>query len=366
MATAERLAVPAGHPALLWESLPGGRARCGVCLRRCEIADGKRGWCGTRVNRKGRVFSLIYGKVASLAVSPIEKKPLFHFYPGSRWLSLGSLGCNFRCPGCQNWDIAHALDRASHRTPGTVKLQETGFLAPRQVVTLACEQRCLGISWTYNEPTLWLEYVLEGARAAREVGLLTNLVTNGSITPEALDLVGPWLDSFRVDLKGFTPKLYRRLAHLTDFSGILSATSRAAHRWGAWVEVVTNVTPGFNDDEEQLSGIASWIHDELGPQTPWHVTRFVPHLRLAHLEATPVSTLERAREIGLAAGLSYVYLGNVSGHGAENTHCAACGELLIRRVGPAIVEFRLSGGRCPGCGAAVPGRFGAARAGNPG
>jgi pyruvate formate lyase activating enzyme len=247
-----------------------------------------------------------------------------------------------------------------------VKLQETGFLAPRQVVTLACEQRCLGISWTYNEPTLWLEYVLEGARAAREVGLLTNLVTNGSITPEALDLVGPWLDSFRVDLKGFTPKLYRRLAHLTDFSGILSVTSRAKHRWGAWVEVVTNVTPGFNDDEEQLSGIASWIHDELGPQTPWHVTRFVPRLRLAHLEATPVSTLERAREIGLAAGLSYVYLGNVSGHGAENTHCAACGELLIRRAGPAIVEFRLSGGCCPGCGAAVPGRFGAARAGNPG
>jgi pyruvate formate lyase activating enzyme len=366
MATAEHLAVPAGHPALLWESLPGGRARCDVCLRRCEIADGKRGWCGTRVNRKGRVFSLIYGKVASLAVSPIEKKPLFHFYPGSRWLSLGSLGCNFRCPGCQNWDIAHALDRASHRTPGTVKLQETGFLAPRQVVTLAREHRCLGISWTYNEPTLWFEYVLEGARAAREVGLLTNLVTNGSITPEALDLLGPWLDSFRVDLKGFTSKLYRRLAHLTDFSGILSATSRAAHRWGAWVEVVTNVTPGFNDDEEQLSGIASWIHDELGPQTPWHVTRFVPRLRLAHLEATPVSTLERAREIGLAAGLSYVYLGNVSGHGAENTHCAACGELLIRRVGPAIVEFRLSGGRCPGCGAAVPGRFGAARAGNPG
>lgn len=366
MATAERLAVPAGHPALLWESLPGGRARCGVCLRRCEIADGKRGWCGTRVNRKGRVFSLIYGQVASLAVSPIEKKPLFHFYPGSRWLSLGSLGCNFRCPGCQNWDIAHALDRAGHRTPGTVKLQETGFLAPRQVVTLAREHRCLGISWTYNEPTLWLEYVLEGARAAREVGLLTNLVTNGSITPEALDLLGPWLDSFRVDLKGFTSKLYRRLAHLTDFSGILSATSRAAHHWGAWVEVVTNVTPGFNDDEEQLSGIASWIRDELGPQTPWHVTRFVPHLRLAHLEATPVSTLERAREIGLAAGLSYVYLGNVSGHGAENTHCAECGELLIRRVGPAIVEFRLSGGRCPGCGAAVPGRFGAARAGSPG
>lgn len=357
MATAERFAVPAGHPALLWESLPAGRVRCDICLRRCEIGDGKRGWCGTRVNRGGRLFSLIYGQVASLAVSPIEKKPLFHFYPGSRWLSLGSLGCNFRCPGCQNWDIAHAMDRASHRTPSTVKLDQTTFLAPRQMVALAQEHRCLGISWTYNEPTLWFEYVLEGARAAREVGLLTNLVTNGSITPEALDLLGPWLDSFRVDLKGFTPKLYRRLANLKEFSGILSVTSKAKHRWSAWVEVVTNVTPSFNDDEEQLSGIAAWIRDELGPETPWHVTRFVPHLSLAHLEATPVSTLERAREIGLAAGLSYVYLGNVPGHEAEDTHCAECGELLIRRRGLAVVEVRLSGGCCPRCDCAVPGRF---------
>jgi pyruvate formate lyase activating enzyme len=362
MATAERTTVPAGHPALLWEPLPGRRARCGVCLRRCEIADGKRGWCGTRVNRGGKVLSLIYGRVASLAVSPIEKKPLFHFYPGSRWLSLGSLGCNFRCPGCQNWDIAHAMDRASHRTPSTLKLDRTTFLAPRQMVALAQQHRCLGISWTYNEPTLWFEYVLEGARAAHEVGLLTNLVTNGSITPEGLDLLGPWLDSFREDLKGFTPKLYRRLANVKEFSGILSVTSKAKHRWRAWVEVVTNVTPSFNDDEEQLRGIASWIRDELGPETPWHVTRFVPHLRLAHLAATPVSTLERAREIGLSAGLSYVYLGNVPGHEAEDTHCAECGEPLIRRRGLAVVEYRLSGGCCPRCDCAVPGRFGGKKA----
>jgi pyruvate formate lyase activating enzyme len=365
MATAERLTVPAGHPALLWESLPGGRARCGICVRRCVIADGKRGWCGTRVNRDGRVFSLIYGQVASIAVSPIEKKPLFHFYPGSRWLSLGSLGCNFRCPGCQNWDIAHALAKASSGTPGTVRLRETGFLAPRQLVALAREQRCLGISWTYNEPTLWFEYVLEGTQAAREAGLLTNLVTNGSITPEALDLVAPWLDSFRVDLKGFTPKLYRRLARLDDFSGILSVTSRAKHRWGLWVETVTNLIPGFNDDDEQLAGIASWIRDELGPETPWHVTRFVPHLRLERLEPTPIDRLERARNIGLTAGLKYVYLGNVAGHGAENTYCAGCGELLIRRYGLAIVEFRLCGGGCPRCGAGLPGRFGGVRVGNP-
>jgi pyruvate formate lyase activating enzyme len=364
MGTPEALARE--HPALLWEPLAARRARCGVCLRRCEISDGKKGWCGTRVNRGGRVFSLIYGRVASLAVSPIEKKPLFHFYPGSRWLSLGSLGCNFRCPGCQNWDIAHALDRGGHRTPGTVKLDETSFLAPRQLVTMALEQRCLGISWTYNEPTLWLEYVLEGARAAHEAGLLTNLVTNGSITAEALDLLGTVLDSFRVDLKGFTPQLYRRLARLPDFSGILLAASRAKNRWGAWVEIVTNVTPGFNDDEEQLSAIASWIRDELGAETPWHVTRFVPHLRLAHLPPTPVPALERAREIGVSTGLRYVYIGNVNGHPGGNTHCAGCGEPIIRRSGLAILEFRLLSGRCPKCGSALPGRFGATRVGRSG
>jgi pyruvate formate lyase activating enzyme len=366
VATAERRSVPAGHPALLWESLPGRRVRCGVCLRRCEISDGKKGWCGTRVNRGGSAFSLIYGQVASVAVSPIEKKPLFHFYPGSRWLSLGSLGCNLRCPGCQNWEIAHALDRASHRTPGTAGLGDTSFVPPLQAVAMAREHGCLGISWTYNEPTLWLEYILEAARAAREVGLLTNLVTNGTMTSEALDLVGPWLDSFRVDLKGFSPQLYRRLAHLKEFAGILSVTSRARRRWSAWVEVVTNVTPGFNDDEDQLSGIASWIRDELGPETPWHVTRFAPHLRLAHVEPTPVATLERARAIGLGAGLSFVYLGNVPGHDGENTRCPTCGELLVRRRGLAVLECKLAGGRCPTCGSTIQGRFGRPRAARPG
>jgi len=357
MATLQRQETSEAYPARLWEPLPNAAVRCGVCMRRCEIPPGETGWCGARFNKRGQLFSLIYGKVASLAVSPIEHKPLFHYYPGSLWLSLGSLGCNFRCPGCQNWDIAHALKSHGPTARGSVKLGETGFLAPRETLELAREHGCLGVSWTYNEPTIWLEYVLDCARLAREEGLLTNVVTNGSITPEALDHLAPHLDSFRVDLKGLKPKVYRRLAHLDDFSGILSVTSQAKRRWGLWVETVTNVIPGLNDDEEQLEGIASWVRDELGPETPWHVTRFVPHLRLSNVEATPVATLERAREIGLAAGLEYVYLGNVPGHAAENTHCSHCGELLIRRYGLAVVGTVLSKGRCPHCGHAIPGRF---------
>ncbi len=344
-------------PALLWSAHPGGAVRCGACLRRCEIAPDETGWCGTRLNRNGRLTSRIYGRVASVAVSPIEKKPLFHFFPGSLWLSLGSLGCNFRGPGCQNWEVAFALKPHGRNGRGSVKLSETRRLAPREAVDLAREHGCLGISWTYNEPAIWLEYVLDGARLAREEGLLTNVVTNGTFTAEALDLLAPNLSSFRVDVKASDARLYRRLARFDGFPEILEIIVRARRRWGLWVETVTNVIPGFNDDEGQLAGIASWIRDELGPETPWHVTRFHPHHRLNDLEATPVAVLERAREIGRAAGLEYVYLGNVPGHAAENTHCSRCKELLIRRYGMTVVGSVLAGGKCPHCGNAVPGRF---------
>lgn len=335
--------------ALLQEPLAQGRAHCGVCQRRCVIAPGEVGYCRTRVNDGGRLFSLTYGRVASMAVSPIEKKPLFHYYPASRWLSLGSVGCNFRCPGCQNWEIAHADAR---RAPAAMS-----YLAPEEAVRLAQSRGCLGISWTYNEPTLWLEYTLDSARLARERGLLTNYVTNGFATVEALDLLGPVLDSFRVDIKGFSRTTYRRIAHIAQFEGILEVTARAKHHWRMHVEVVTNVIPTYNDSPQELRGIAQWIASDLGPDTPWHVTQFVPHLRLSHLPPTPVETLERARKIGLEAGLRYVYLGNVWGHAAENTRCHSCGALLIERRGFAVIENRLRAGRCPQCDAQIAGRW---------
>ncbi len=334
---------------LLYKILGGGEVRCGTCLRRCLIREGERGYCGTRVNEGGRLFSLVYGEVSSLSVNPIEKKPVFHFYPGSRWLSLGTLGCNFRCPGCQNWEISHA-------TPGQA-FRNTRFIPPAELVDLAQKHGCLGLSWTFNEPTIWLEYTLDGARLARERGLFTNYVTNGYLTPEALDLIGPYLDVFRVDLKGFSKDSYRRIAHLEDFDGILNATRQAKNKWGMWVEVVTNVIPDYNDDEEELRGIARWIRSELGESTPWHVTRFFPHLELSDIEPTPLTTLERARRIGQEEGLQFVYLGNVPGHPGENTYCPTCGEILIQRYVFDITRYNLKEGRCPRCHTPLPGKF---------
>lgn len=335
--------------ALLYEKLEQGKAQCHVCQRRCIIPEGKSGYCQTRANHHGEVYSLIYGKVASMAVSPIEKKPMFHFYPGSLWLSLGSYGCNFRCPGCQNWELAHAeVEKA---------VKGSRSIHPEDLVRMAENQGCKGISWTYNEPTLWLEYTLDGAKLARERGLLTNYVTNGYIAPEAFDLMGPLLDSFRVDVKGFSQEAYRYLAHIDDFTGILGTAKRAKEKWGMHVEIVTNVIPEINDSEKQFQGIASWIRDSLGKDTPWHVTRFYPHHHLSHLSTTSIAVLEKGRRIGLKEGLAFVYLGNVPGHEGENTYCPGCRKLLIHRYIFDIIENYIVGGKCSYCGCSIPGRF---------
>ncbi len=311
--------------ALLYHTLSDGRVRCNVCQRRCKIKPEELGYCFTRLNKKRKLYSLIYSKVSCSMISPIEKKPLFHFYPGSSWFSLGTLGCNFRCPGCQNWDIAHArtdLDK-----------YEAEHITPEESINLTKRNNCKGISWTYNEPTIWFEFTLDSAKLAKENGLLTHYVTNGFTTPQALDLIGPYLDAFRVDVKGFSDEFYKKMCHVDDFKGILKVTKRAKEKWGMWVEIITNIIPGYNDDEAQLKRIASWIKNDLGEFTPWHVTQFVPHLELSHIPTTPVATLEKAREIGQNVGLKYVYLGNVWGHPAENTHCHNCGKLLIERKG---------------------------------
>jgi pyruvate formate lyase activating enzyme len=321
---------------LLYEKLPRGKVRCHICQRRCTIGKNKRGWCLTRVNEDGVLYSLIYGQVSSLSINPIEKKPVFHFYPGSKWLSLGSWGCNFRCPGCQNWELAHWNGESPERGY---------YLSPEDQVAMALDRGCLG-----------LEYTLDTAKMAKERGLHTNYVTNGYITEEALGIISPYLDVYRVDIKGFSAETYQKTANLTDFEGILRATENAKHH-GMHVEVVTNVTPGFNDDDQQLIGITSWIKESLGADTPWHVTRFHPHPELSHLKPTSLSTLERARDIGLHMGLKYVYIGNVPGHEGENTYCHHCKALLIQRSVFDILENKIQAGRCANCGAEIPGRF---------
>jgi pyruvate formate lyase activating enzyme len=337
------------YPARLFKALPKGVVRCQACLRRCRIPAGKRGWCRTRENQDGRLISLIYGQVASLSLNPIEKKPVFHYLPGTRWLSLGSLGCNFRCPSCQNWELAHAdLDR---------ELRSTRYVSPAALVQLAQERQAAGISWTFNEPTLWIEYILDTALLAKQAGLSTNIVTNGALTPEAVDALGPYLDVYRSDIKGFFARTYRVLAQLPHHEEIFAAAERAYHKWGMHVELVTNIIPGLNDDEETLKGIAHWIATRLGPDTPWHVTRFHPAFAFQDRLATPLPTLLRAYALARAQGLKYCYLGNVPGHELENTYCPRCQTLLIRREIFDVLGTRLQAGCCPACGTPIPGHW---------
>jgi pyruvate formate lyase activating enzyme len=332
--------------AYLYETRPGGKARCLTCQRGCVLSPGERGWCATRVNEEGTIYSDIYGEVSSQSVNPIEKKPVYHFLPGSRWLSVGSLGCNFRCPGCQNWDIAH----------WTGGRRDTRYVAPEDLVGMARSTGSVGISWTFNEPTLWFEYTLDAARLARARGLYTNYVTNGYLSLRAFDLLAPVLDVYRVDIKGFSDRTYRAIGHVDGFEGILEVTQRARDA-GVHIEVVTNIIPGYSDDPGELYDLALWIATYLGPHTPWHVTRFHPHHQLSHVPPTPVRVLEATRSLGQEAGLHYVYLGNVPGHRWEHTYCHNCGRLVIERYAFDIVCNTLMDGHCPGCGIPIPGRF---------
>jgi pyruvate formate lyase activating enzyme len=332
--------------ALLYDRSENKTVTCRTCQRRCVIPEGLSGWCRTRINSGGKLYSLIYGEVSSLSVNPIEKKPVYHFYPGSRWLSVGSLGCNFRCPGCQNWNIAHWQEGP----------MDTKYISPEMLISKAKATGCTGISWTFNEPVLWFEYTLDAARCAATQGLYTNYVTNGFISDEAFDLISPFLDVYRVDVKGFSDTTYRRIGHIQGFQKILEITEKAKE-CGMHVEVVTNIIPGLNDDKSELKDIASWIKRQLGPDTPWHVTRFYPACKLAHVRTTPVSDLEKAWRIGKEEGLWYVYVGNVPGHQRENTYCHICGRLLIKRCLLEILENRIQGGRCPECRHVIPGRF---------
>jgi pyruvate formate lyase activating enzyme len=329
--------------AVLYERLPDSRVRCQTCQWRCRINPGKYGVCGMYQNQDGTLVNLNYGRVSSVAADPIEKKPLFHFYPGTLCFSLGTLGCNFHCRHCQNWEISTANSSSL--------LHGCRELLPEKSIELAIQNDCQGIAWTYNEPVIWFEHTLESARLAKENKLYTVYVTNGYATPESLDTIGPYLDAWRVDIKGFSDSFYKALSGIPRWREILEVTKRARNKWGMHVEVITNIIPTMNDDAEQLEQIANWIKDELGELTPWHVTRFYPHHRLTHLPPTPLDTIERAVEIGKKAGLRFIYAGNVPGHQSESTRCYTCGKVVVRRIGYDTEVVGLEGSRCRFCGA---------------
>ncbi|MBC7315142.1 MAG: AmmeMemoRadiSam system radical SAM enzyme [Chloroflexi bacterium] len=334
--------------ALLYEKLEGARVRCMLCAHRCVIAEGRRGVCHVRENRAGTLYSLVYGQLIAQAVDPIEKKPLFHFYPGSRSFSIATMGCNFRCLFCQNADISQ-----TPRETGRILGHETLHQA---IIAGAQRTGCQSISYTYTEPTVFFEYTLDVSRLAHEAGLANVYVTNGYMSPEMLDVIAPsegrLLDAANVDLKAFTEDFYRemcgaRLQPVLDALKIMKAR-------GVWVEVTTLIIPGANDSEGELREIARFICTELDAETPWHVSRFYPTYRLTDRPPTPPETVLRAREIGLEEGLRYVYAGNLPGHG-EDTLCPGCGRAVIRRMGFRVLNRDLHEGACAHCGTRIAG-----------
>jgi pyruvate formate lyase activating enzyme len=327
--------------ALLYEKLPDSRVRCRTCQWSCAINPGKAGVCHMYANRDGVLYNLNYALASAANVDPIEKKPLFHFHPGTLVYSLGGWGCNFHCADCQNWEIAMAEDvrRVSREIP------------PETAIKLTKQHNCAGIAWTYNEPSMWFEYTLDCAKLAEKAGLYTVYVTNGYLSPEALDTIGPYLEAWRVDVKGFSDAFYQDLAKIKRWQGILEVAERAKHKWNMHVEVVTNIIPTMNDDDAQLEGIARWIHDKLGELTPWHVTRFHPAYNISHLPHTPIATLEKAYKIGKKAGLKFVYLGNAPGHASETTTCPGCAKPVVERRGYETQVTGLEGSCCRYCGA---------------
>jgi len=330
------------HEAKLYKKLKGGQVECQTCQWRCRINNGNLGVCRAYGNEGGVLKNLNYAKVSSLAVDPIEKKPLFHFYPGSLCFSLGTWGCNFHCKDCQNWQIACPENDEA--------MNLSRELQPQAAIDMAVENNCRGIAWTYNEPGIWFEYTFDSAKLAKERGLYTAYVTNGYSTIEALDTIGPYLDAWRVDIMGFSDKLYKQLARGSKWRRILEVGSRAKRKGQMQREVVTNIVPTWNDDDEQLNGIARWIKEELGELTPWHVTRFYPHRQMTDLPSTPIATLERAYDIGRKAGLRFVYTGNAPGHKYEATTCYGCGSKIIDRVGYQTSVTGLNGSNCRFCG----------------
>lgn len=332
--------------ALLYDKTEDTTVKCNLCNHRCVIKDGKRGICNVRENRSGTLETLVYDKVIAAHVDPIEKKPLFHFHPGTLALSLGTVGCNFRCRFCQNADIAQMATDHDGRIEGR-------SYTPLQLVDAAEHEGCRSIAYTYTEPTIFFELALNTAKLAHDRKIKNIFVTNGYMTPEALDMVSPYLDAANVDLKAFTDDFYKKMCSARIEP--VKETLRLMKQRGIFVEVTTLLIPGLNDDPDELSALARFIADDLGDDTPWHVSRFHPTYRLTDRGATPIATLNRAWEIGIAAGLKYVYTGNVPGQASESTYCYQCKAPLILRHGFHVAENRVTDNRCPECGAVVYG-----------
>ncbi len=332
--------------AMLYRSLDEGKVECFLCAHRCQIQPLKFGVCGVRENREGKLYTHVYGEVIAAHIDPIEKKPLYHFLPGTTSFSIATVGCNFRCPFCQNWQISQ-VKKKDKTTAGE------GQLSPENIVKEARRQRCRSISYTYTEPTIFFEYAYDTAKLARSAGLANVFVTNGYMTADALKTIQPYLDAANVDLKAFRDETYKKICG-ARLEPVLESI-RLMKELKVWVEVTTLVVPGMNDGEEELRSIARFIAG-VSPEIPWHVSRFHPDYKFTQTGATPIETLRKAYSLGKEEGLEYVYVGNVWGE-SEDTVCSQCGQPLLRRSGFSIEENKLKDGKCPFCGNPVAGIF---------
>jgi len=330
--------------AMFQEPGEDGKVLCGLCSHRCLIAPGHRGICAVRENREGTLYTLVYDRIIARNIDPIEKKPLFHFLPGSLSYSVATPGCNFRCKHCQNADISQLPRESGGMVPGEPA-------SPAGIVEDALRHNCSSISYTYTEPTIFFELAYDTAKLARTAGLKNVFVSNGYITPEALREIGPFLDAANIDLKGFTDDFYKNICG-ARLQPVLDAI-RLYKELGIWIEITTLVIPGHNDPESELGQIAAFVRS-VGEGVPWHVSRFHPTYKLVDPPRTPAETLHRARKIGTDAGLHYVYEGNIPGEG-EETVCSICRKVLVKRYGFSVQENKIEGGKCGFCGATMDG-----------
>ncbi|MCG6908814.1 MAG: AmmeMemoRadiSam system radical SAM enzyme [Deltaproteobacteria bacterium] len=332
--------------AYLYEKMAEDRVRCSLCSHRCIVKPGECGLCHVRENRDGVLHTKVYGRLIARHVDPIEKKPLYHLYPGSQSYSVATVGCNFRCRFCQNADIAQMPYEQDGRILG-----ET--VTPDAVVRAALAANCRTIAYTYTEPTVFFEFAYETAKLAHDKGLANVFVSNGYMTAEALEMIGPYLTAANVDLKSFDDRFYKTYCG-ARLQPVLDTLVRMKSS-GILVEVTTLIIPGLNDQRRELASLAGFIAESMGPETPWHISRFHPTYKLTDRPPTPVDTLLKAREIGMAAGLKYVYTGNVPGEAYESTFCPQCGQRIIERWGFSVRDYAIDHGRCKFCGAAIDG-----------
>jgi pyruvate formate lyase activating enzyme len=331
--------------AMFYDSLEGGKVQCYLCNHRCTISLSKRGLCGVRENQGGKLYTLVYGRAISLNVDPIEKKPLFHLFPGSNSFSIAAVGCNFRCLHCQN----HEISQMPRDQDGRIEGSE---VSPSKIVSLAKQYGCRSISYTYTEPTIYFEYAYDTARQARQEGIKNIFVTNGYMTEEALETIRPYLDAANVDLKSFKEKFYKEVCG-AKLKPILENLKRM-RQMGIWVEITTLVIPTLNDSDQEFEEIAQFIVS-LGSEVPWHISAFYPTYKLLNLPRTNASTLQRARKIGIKAGLRYVYCGNIPGEEGEDTFCPHCGRKLIERIGFRVTQNEVVNGACRYCRTKIDG-----------